>query len=236
MSYFPVACRMGSPHALGPERRPSGRGGGSAAALRERSVYAHNSSGGGRGGGSPAERRRRGPRRSRRCPVMSGECRGGSREHRDRPTAGSGSWWPRWARSWCGGGGAVVRGVAWRNRCRSAGGPHANEREERGTAPLSVSEGPRTRPTSSVVHAGRGPVALMYLSGQGVVGVGEVHGSRGHLGELLAVPGVGSGRSTMSRTSGPPKRVICTARTPVGPGPLAEPLASRAHPADAAGR
>src|SRR4051812_24318419 len=31
-------------------------------------------------------------------------------------------------------------------------------------------------------------------------------------------PGTGSGRSTTSRTSGPPKRVICTARLQVRPG------------------
>ena len=47
-----------------------------------------------------------------------------------------------------------------------------------------------------------GLTVLMYLFRQGVVGVGEVHARRGHLVELLAVPGGGSGRSTMASTSG----------------------------------
>src|SRR5688572_28329953 len=52
---------------------------------------------------------------------------------------------------------------------------------------------------------------------QRVVGVGEVDAGRAHLVELLAVAGDGSGRLTTSRTSGPPKRVICTARMQVRP-------------------
>ncbi len=45
-----------------------------------------------------------------------------------------------------------------------------------------------------------------------VVGVGVVHAGRAHLVELPAVAGDGSGRSTTSRTSGPPKRVIYGSR------------------------
>jgi hypothetical protein len=46
-----------------------------------------------------------------------------------------------------------------------------------------------------------------------LVGVGEVQAGGGDVGELLTRTWIRPRSSTMSRTSGPPKRVICTART-----------------------
>jgi hypothetical protein len=79
----------------------------------------------------------------------------------------------------------------------------------------SVARGTGSEPCQASVHRletrRRNPAPLSWLSRQAAVGVGAVDSCRTHLVELLAIPRDGSGRSTMSRPSGPPKWVICTA-------------------------
>jgi hypothetical protein len=127
---------------------------------------------------------------------------------------------PRWARSWCGGGGSVMRACGMAEPVPAAGGPHANQWEERRTAPTLLCPRDHLRAHAhSVVLAGRGPAALMYLSGQGGGAWRPRWRRRSRCRTTARRPRGGVGRSTTSRTSGPPKRVICPARLRVGPGP-----------------
>jgi hypothetical protein len=55
-------------------------------------------------------------------------------------------------------------------------------------------------------------MALIYFPGQGLMRVGVVHAGGGDVVELLAVAGHWFRDVDDLETSGPPKRVICTAR------------------------